>query len=111
MTLEQKQALAEQMADLAQEAGIRVPEQAGPDMAQVLREFEPLLQAIAAAASDEGQRAEIEPLLARMEEKGWMLSDPVRRIWAGERDTAALTEGLDEQDSALVRRVLELLEQ
>ena len=87
MTLEQKQALAEQMADLAQEAGIRVPEQAGPDMTQVLCRFEPLLQAIAAAASDAGQR------------------------WAGERDAAALTEGLDEQDSALVRRVLELLEQ
>lgn len=83
----------------------------GPDMEQVLREFEPRLQSIAAAASDESLRGEIEPVLASLEEKGWMLSDAARRIWAGERDVAALTEGLDEQDSALVRRVLQLLEE
>jgi hypothetical protein len=39
-----------------------------------------------------------------------MLREPARRIWAGERDAQALTEGLDVQDSALVRRVLALLE-
>ncbi len=52
-------------------------------------------------------RGEIEPVLARLD---WMLADAVRRVWAGERDAAALTEGLDEQDSALVRRVLLVLE-
>ena len=36
--------------------------------------------------------------------------DAAHRIWSGERDAAALTEGLDEQDSALVRHVLHLLE-
>jgi len=77
----------------------------------VLREFEPLLQSIAAAASDKSLRGEIEPVLASLEEQGWMLTDAVRRVWAGERDAAALTEGLDEQDSALVRRVLQLLEE
>jgi len=82
-----------------------------PDMARVLREFEPLLQSIAAAASDKSLRGEIEPVLASLEEQGWMLTDAVRRVWAGERDAAALTEGLDEQDSALVRRVLQLLEE
>jgi hypothetical protein len=103
---DEAQAILQQLreADLIEGSG-------GPDMAQVLREFAPLLQGIADAAADESLRGEIEPLLARLEENGWMLSDPVRRIWAGERDAAALTEGLDEQDSALVRRVLELLEQ
>jgi hypothetical protein len=81
----------------------------GPDMAEVLREFEPLLQGIAAAAGDAGLRGEIEPVLARLEENGWRLRDPAHRLWAGERDPAALTAGLDDQDSALVRRILELV--
>jgi hypothetical protein len=34
----------------------------------------------------------------------------VQRIWQGERDEAALTAGLDEVDSALVRRVLAYVE-
>ena len=97
--------------DAAQEAGIEVPQQTGPDMERVLREFEPLLQSIAAAASDESSRGKIEPLLVRLEENGWMLSDAAHRIWAGERDAAALTEGIDGNSAQLVRRVLELLEE
>jgi hypothetical protein len=49
-------------------------------------------------------------VLAELEEKGWMLREPAQRIWAGERHAEALTEGLDVQDTALVRRVLELVE-
>lgn len=78
-------------------------------VARVLDQFEPLLQAIAAASKDESQREQIDSTLVQMEANGWHLTDPVRRIWAGERDTEALTAGLDEQDAALVRRVLELL--
>ena len=84
---------------------------AGPDTSRTIQEFEPLLQGIAAATANEGLRGEIEPVLAQIQEDGWMLRQPARRIWAGERDEAALTEGLDEQDSALVRRILELLEE
>lgn len=76
---------------------------------EVLRSFEPLLQSIAAAApGDSEQRAEIEKLLSQLEEKGWKIAGAVHRIWAGERDIAALTTGLDAQDAALVRRVMEL---
>ena len=92
------------------EAGL-IKGSAGPDMTQVLHQFEPLLQGIAAAVNDEGLRAQIEPVLADLEQKGWRLTEAAHRIWAGERDAKALTAGLDEQDSALVRRVLELLEQ
>jgi hypothetical protein len=82
----------------------------GPEIEQVLRQFEPLLQGIAAVAKgDDRPRAEIEARLSDMEEKGWMLRRPVERIWSGERDAVALTAGLDAQDSALVRRILELL--
>src|SRR6266508_4330875 len=40
-----------------------------------------------------------------------MLGPPTRRIWQGERDASALTEGLDEQDSELIERVLEMIGQ
>lgn len=91
------------------EAGLIGGGSSGPDMAKVLREFEPLLQGIAAAVGDESVRAKIEPVLPRLEEQGWRLSDAARRIWAGERDAAALTAGIDGNSAQLVRRVLELL--
>ena len=72
--------------------------------------FESILQQIAAVAQGhDGPRQEIEALLPTLEEKGWRLSGPVARIWAGERDRASLTAGLDDQDDALVGRVLEKL--
>jgi len=84
---------------------------AGPDMAQVLHDFEPLLQGIATAVKDEGLRARIESVLAILEQKGWRLTEAVHRIWAGERDAGALTAGIDGNSAQLVRRALELLEQ
>jgi hypothetical protein len=92
------------------EAGL-IGGSAGPDIEQVLREFEPLLRGIAAAAAEESLRGEIEPAFARLEKQGWMLSDAARRIWGGERDVAALTEGIDGNSTQLVRRVLQLLEE
>ncbi|HWQ14173.1 MAG TPA: hypothetical protein VNL77_15345 [Roseiflexaceae bacterium] len=69
-----------------------------------------LAQAIAAAATDESLRAELEPVLMDLEGKGWMLRQPAARIWAGERDAEVLTAGLDAQDATLVHQVLQLLE-
>jgi hypothetical protein len=37
------------------------------------------------------------------------LAEPVRRIWAGERDQEALTAELNTQDTAMIVRVLKLL--
>jgi tetratricopeptide (TPR) repeat protein len=92
-----------------QQAGILAAPR-GPDMAEVLRNFEPLLQAIAAIArGDETERTEVEATLADLETKGWRLSAPVQQIWQNERDLDVLTEGLDAQDSALIRRLLEML--
>jgi hypothetical protein len=81
-------------------------------MSALLANFEPLLQAIAAvAAGDTMQQGEIEQLLADLETKGWHLSEAMQRIWQGERDETALTAELDEQDTALVRRVLQIIGQ
>ena len=81
------------------------------DANEVLHQSEPLIQAIATVANgDDNQRAAIESVLADLEEKGWMLREPVARLWAGERDAAILTAGLEEQDATLIRQVLALLE-
>ncbi|HLF91113.1 MAG TPA: hypothetical protein VI451_19365, partial [Anaerolineales bacterium] len=102
---------ATQILQQLREAGIiSSGESSSPDIEQVLEEFEPLLQAIAAVARGEvGEKAEIEKELANLQEKGWMLVGPVQRIWAGEREEPTLTGGLDDQDAALIRRVLEIL--
>jgi hypothetical protein len=102
---EEAQAIVQQL----EEAGL-IRASRGPDMAEVLEDFEPLLQRIAAAVAEEGLRGESEAELAELEERGWMLREPAQRIWAGERDAEALTEEIDGDSAQLVRRVLELVE-
>jgi hypothetical protein len=86
--------------------------EAEPEIVALLERFGPLLRAVANAARAESPaRAELAATLAEFEERGWRLSAAARAIWAGERDPATLTSGLDSQDSALVRRILELIEQ
>lgn len=72
--------------------------------------FASLLRDIARVASgDDESRDAIRAALAQLEQNGWQLRAPVERIWAGERDRDSLVEGLDEQDTALIERVLELI--
>lgn len=77
---------------------------------EAVRQFEPLLQGIAAVARGDAQdRAEIEAALLDLERKGWRLRRAAEKLWAGERRLSPLAHGLDELDTALVRRVLELI--
>ncbi|GAB4200688.1 MAG: hypothetical protein OHK0022_22010 [Roseiflexaceae bacterium] len=73
--------------------------------------FAPLLQAIVAVAQgDDGPRMEVEATLAQLEQRGFHLTAAVQAIWSGQRDLATLTSNLDDTDTALIRRVLALLE-
>jgi DNA-directed RNA polymerase specialized sigma24 family protein len=84
----------------------------GTTLDDVLREFEPLLQGIAAVArGNDLYRPDIEAMFPFLEEHGWRITEAVRRIWAGERDWFSLMYGLDIQDSALLKRILDLIEQ
>jgi hypothetical protein len=97
--------------EMAKAEAERLKEGAERRMRELLSDFEPLLQAVAAVARGEmEERQEIEELLPQLEENGWHIADAVRRVWAGERDAEALTAGIDPSSAALVRRVLELLE-
>jgi tetratricopeptide (TPR) repeat protein len=86
-------------------------DQSGGQADSNVRKLEPLIQAIVAACNGNGQAAqEIEPVLQRMgTTDDWRKLIPViRRIMGGERDIE-LTEGLDQADTAIVRRILQLL--
>jgi tetratricopeptide (TPR) repeat protein len=76
-----------------------------------VQQFEPLLHAIAAVArGDESERADVEIALEDLERKGWRVRRPVQKIWQGERRPGPLLYGLDPSDTALVQRVLNILE-
>ncbi len=79
---------------------------------EALRQFEPLLQGIAAVArGDAGERAEVELALRDIERKGWRLRRAAERIWAGERRLDRLSEDLDDLDRAMVERILAILDE
>lgn len=74
-------------------------------------QLEPLLQAIAIVArGDETERADVELALKDLERKGWNIYRSVQRIWQGERNPGPLLYNLDANDTALVQRVLAILE-
>jgi hypothetical protein len=105
MTSEESRAITERL----QTAGV-IGVGSSPDRNQVVQNFTPLLEAIAAVArGDDGPRTQINAALPRLEENGWHLTDAVHRLWSGERDPAALTAGLDPNSAQLVRHILQLL--
>lgn len=92
-------------------AGIISVSEGSRGASEAVEQFAPLLQGIAAVArGDEAERAEIEAALEDLERKGWRLRAAALKIWQGERRLSPLTHTLDELDTALVRRVLELIE-
>ncbi len=47
--------------------------------------------------------------MPQLEEKGWKIAAAVTAVWAGERNAERLTADLDDSDTQLVQRLLELL--
>ncbi|XSG77680.1 hypothetical protein ACP8Y2_11835 [Herpetosiphon llansteffanensis] len=69
--------------------------------------FAPLIEVIAAIAhGNETRRAEVEFLLPQIDNNGWIIQAAVERIWAGERDFAQLSAGLDTNSAAIVQAIL-----
>lgn len=90
-------------------AGI-ISDPAAADSSEVLSQFAPLIEVIVAVArGDSSERADVEAALHDLEQKGWFFSRVIPLIWAGQRDPAHLTRGLDEIDTTIVRHILELL--
>jgi tetratricopeptide (TPR) repeat protein len=84
----------------------------GDRTARLFEQFEPVLQGFAAVArGNDAPRAALESLLSDLAGQGFELTEPVRKIWAGERNESELVAGLDAIDSRLVARLLEILSQ
>jgi tetratricopeptide (TPR) repeat protein len=85
-----------------------------PDPEARLEEWAPIIAAVAAAAHGDGRAgAELEPVLTELAgTEDWSaLVETLRRIVGGERDPAALTNGLDEIDTSIVTAVLTTIQQ
>ncbi len=82
----------------------------GPDSTQILAQFaEGITAVVAGAQGDDQARAAVTAEFAQLTQEGWLIVEPIQRIWAGERDAAALTAGLDESDALIVREILRQL--
>jgi hypothetical protein len=79
---------------------------------ELLAQFDPLLRAIAAVAKGETtHRDQIEAALPELQANGWQIITAVYRLWDGERDAVKLMAGLDLQDSLLMKRIVDLLDE
>jgi len=82
----------------------------GPSPAQVLQRFGPVIEAVVAADRGHRQaRAAVEAAFGQFERGGWRIVDPIRCIWAGERDEAKLTAEIDPNSALIVREILKQL--
>jgi len=105
----------------------QLPADDAPDLDRHLRHWEPVISALAATTSDAapahaaaGDSAQVPPAATDFLDQAldhyadstdWAgLVAALRRVRAGERDRAALTEGLDEIDTAILTRALAALD-
>ncbi len=102
-----------QVAPLRRQMGDQTGGEGGAADAAIAK-FDDLLGAIATLARGEHHLTAEEDqtltqILDQLEQNGWRGRNPIRRVLAGERDPAALTAGLDAQDSAVIQRLLALV--
>ena len=87
-----------------------VKEQQETNIPYALREFEPILQVtVEVFVRDASYRAKVEDMLLDLEARSVHIRNPVLRIWDGERNSAALAEGLGEREAAFVQRILQII--
>lgn len=80
---------------------------------RLARQWGQVVQAVAAVARGQAGsdvRAALEEQFERWEQGNWRVTAAFRRLWAGERDAEALTEGIDNNSALIVLKTLEALE-
>jgi len=77
-----------------------------------LREYEPLIAALAAAVDDAEVRKQLEPILEVLAagQGGANLAAAIRHIWDGERDEEVLCEPLDFEKAPIINAILRGIE-
>ncbi len=95
------------LADLEHPEDFEEPEEEEEDDDEAPDQTRQLVNIFAGAADDPEMQKEMESIFAEIIEQGGEgLVLAVRRIWTGERDEAALIEGLNERDEEIVQMVL-----
>lgn len=85
--------------------GAAAPENQAAD---ILRHFKPIIEVVAAACEgDADAKAHVDLMYDQLRQGGWDIGDPIRRmVEDGERDEAALSEGMDPADATVVHAIL-----
>lgn len=100
-----KQKLCDESSDFRRQARDAMRAFAGTR--HELRKFLTLIAGTIEVVHDASRRSSLEQILSTMEQKGWTkLSAAIRQLLAGERDTGALCDGLDAQDSMILETIL-----
>jgi len=87
------------------------PVSSGPSPAQILEHFTDLIQVVIwAAQGDQQARESAESVFSQLEQQGWRISEPIRRIWAGERDADKLTAGIDPNSALIIHEILKQID-
>lgn len=86
-------------------AGAHAPQDQAAD---ILRHFRPIIEVVVAACNGDAEaKAHVDHLYDQLEESGWEVGGPIRRIVEeGERDEAALGESMDPADATIVSAIL-----
>ncbi|MCL4251296.1 MAG: tetratricopeptide repeat protein [Anaerolineae bacterium] len=80
------------------------------ELAPILAQFAGVIKAAAAAcAGNADARAQVEGRFEGFAKGNWQIAEPIRRIWAGERDAEALTEDIGYNSRAIVLAILHRL--
>jgi tetratricopeptide (TPR) repeat protein len=81
-----------------------------PNTAEILSQFAPVIEdTVAAARGIHTAKAALDQAFPMLTQKGWQLTEPIHRIWAGERDAGKLTAGLNESESIIIHEILRQL--
>ena len=76
--------------------------------AEITEEFKEEIEAVVADCEGNREAREaVEGLFDQMQKDGYMLAEPIRKIWAGERNEDKLIQDLDYEDGIIIRAILE----
>ena len=81
-----------------------------PSPEKTLVEIEPLIDAVVTAVGGHPQaKAAVEQAFEQLTQAGYRIAEPIRRIWYGERDGAALTGSIGPNSTIIIREILKRL--
>jgi len=93
-------------AHASQDAFARTPYK----LSRIFEQFQRVIVDVVAVCQGEQRlKVQLEAAFDVLQQKGWQIAEPIRRIWTGERDPEALTAKLDYDSRAIILAILHRL--